>query len=188
MRVAALVMQHIPHPAKNKMPGGKQTGYQGNVMEREFSAGGVVVRPMRGRWWLAAIEPQGRSQHGKQPVLALPKGLVDSGETPEQTAVREVHEETGVSARVMCKLGDIKYVFTRTYGGGERVFKIVSFYLLRYQSGKLGEISSDMRIEVRRVVWLPLDEAPRRLSCKGEREMAEKALNYLHSTAKARGN
>ncbi len=145
-------------------------------MTREFSAGGVVLRQMRGRWWLAAIEPAGRS---RQAVLALPKGLVDEGERPEQTALREVREETGVEAELIGKLGDIKYVYTRSWAGGERVFKVVSFYLLRYQSGKLGDITPEMRVEVARAEWIPLHDAPRRLAYKGEREMAAKALEYV---------
>jgi 8-oxo-dGTP pyrophosphatase MutT (NUDIX family) len=148
-------------------------------MTREFSAGGVVLRQMRDRWWLAAIEPAGSSPAGKKTVLALPKGLVDAGETPEQTALREVREETGVESTLVGKLGDIKYVYTRSWAGGERVFKVVSFYLLRYQSGKLGEIAPEMRIEVRRAEWIPLEDAPRRLAYKGEREMAAKALECV---------
>jgi 8-oxo-dGTP pyrophosphatase MutT (NUDIX family) len=148
-------------------------------MTREFSAGGVVVRQMRGRWWLAAIEPAGRPPSAGKPVLALPKGLVDAGETPEQAALREVREETGVEALLVSKLGDIKYVYTRSWAGGERVFKVVSFYLLRYESGKLGEISPEMRVEVRRAEWIPLDDAPRALAYKGEREMVAKALEYV---------
>jgi 8-oxo-dGTP pyrophosphatase MutT (NUDIX family) len=148
-------------------------------MTREFSAGGVVLRQMRGRWWLAAIEPAGQASSGKKTVLALPKGLVDPGETPPQTALREVREETGVEATLVGKLGDIKYVYTRSWGDGERVFKVVSFYLLRYQSGKLGEIAPEMRVEVSRVEWVPLDDAPRLLAYKGEREMAAKALEYV---------
>ena len=70
-------------------------------MAREFSAGGVLVRWRKGRWWMAAIEPQGRttfSDTGKD-TLALPKGLIDPGEKPEQTALREIHEETGRGGR-----------------------------------------------------------------------------------------
>jgi 8-oxo-dGTP pyrophosphatase MutT (NUDIX family) len=156
-------------------------GYKGNTppMTREFSAGGLVVRPMHGRWWLAAIEPAGRSKSGKKTVLALPKGLVDAGERPEQTALREVREETGVESALVTKLGDIKYVFTRSWAGGERVFKVVSFYLLSYKSGRLGEIAAEMRVEVRGVEWIPLEDAPRRLAYKGEREMAAKALEFV---------
>ena len=148
-------------------------------MTREFSAGGVVVRQMRGRWWLAAIEPAGRSTSGAKTVLALPKGLVDAGESPEQTSLREVREETGLETKLVAKLGDIKYVYTRSWAGGERVFKVVSFYLLRYESGKLGEIAPEMRVEVCRAEWIPLDDAPRRLAYKGEREMAAKAIEYV---------
>ena len=150
-------------------------------MVREFSAGGVVVRQMRGRCWLAAIEPAGRSASGKKTVWALPKGLVDGGESPEQTALREVREETGVEAELIGKLADIKYIYTRSWGDRERVFKVVSFFLLRYASGKLGEIAPEMRIEVRRAKWIPLEDASQQLAYKGEREMAAKALAYIAS-------
>ena len=139
------------------------------------------MRQMRGRWWLAVIEPAGRSGPGKRAVLALPKGLVDAGETPEQTAIREVREETGLEATLVAKLGDIKYVYTRSWAGGERVFKVVSFYLLQYQSGRLGEIAPEMKIEVHSAQWIPLEEAARRLAYTGEREMAEKALEHVAS-------
>ena len=70
--------------------------YKGNLqMTREISAGGVVVRQMRGRCWLAAIEPAGRSAAGGKPVLALPKGLVEPGESALAAARREFKEETG---------------------------------------------------------------------------------------------
>jgi len=159
-------------------------------MVREFSAGGVVLRRMRGRWFLAVIEPhmerpkkasaasQQTSKH--DPVItALPKGTIDAGEKPEQTALREVEEETGVRAEMIAKLADIRYVYVRNWGDQARVFKIVSFYLFLYSSGKLGNIAPEMRVEVQRAFWLPLDEAPRKLSYKGEREMVEKALQYL---------
>ena len=148
-------------------------------MTREFSAGGVVVRHMGGRWWLAAIEPAGHPTSARKAVLALPKGLVDAGETPKQTALREVREETGLETTLVAKLGDIKYVYTRSWAGGERVFKVVSFYLLRYESGGLGEIAPEMRVEVGGSQWIPLDDAPRQLAYKGEREMAAKALAYV---------
>jgi 8-oxo-dGTP pyrophosphatase MutT (NUDIX family) len=138
-------------------------------MEREFSAGGVLVKTIRGRAMVAAIRPQGKPEG----VWALPKGNIDAGERPEETALREVLEETGVAGRLVEKLGDVKYTYTRRTG--LRVFKIVSFYLLRAGRGRLGEIEERMRIEVAEARWLPLEEAPRLLAYGGEREMAAKA-------------
>ena len=139
-------------------------------MPRELSAGGVVVRRLRGRWMLAAIRPNGKPEG----VWALPKGLIDSGEKPDATALREVREETGVDAELVRKLGDIRYVYTWE---GERIFKIVSFYLLRYRRGRLGAIDPAMRREVADARWLPLDDAPRLLAYRGERQMAELAMS-----------
>src|SRR5712671_2656467 len=145
-------------------------------MVREISSGGVVLREISGAWHVALIEPQKEiPATGKPPgkrvkaTLALPKGLVDPGETPPVTAIREVHEETGTVAELIAKLADIKYVYVRTWGDGERVFKIVSFYLLRYHSGRINDIAPEMRIEVKRAFWTPLPEAPALLSYKGER-------------------
>ena len=139
---------------------------------REISAGGVLVRLVRGRPMVAAIRPQGRPAG----VWALPKGLVDRGESPAETAVREVLEETGVGGRLVEKLGDVKYVYSR---GGERIFKIVSFYLLRAGRGRIGELEERMRIEVAEARWLPLEEAPRLLAYRGEREMAARAWERM---------
>jgi 8-oxo-dGTP pyrophosphatase MutT (NUDIX family) len=141
-------------------------------VRREFSAGGVLVRRLRGRWMVAAIRPAGR----KRPVWALPKGLLGPSEKPDEAALREVAEETGVEARLVTKLGDIRYVYT---WAGERVFKVVSFYLLRYSRGRLGDIAPEQRIEVDEARWLPLEDAPRLLAYRGEREMAEKALAFV---------
>jgi 8-oxo-dGTP pyrophosphatase MutT (NUDIX family) len=114
-------------------------------------------------------------------VLALPKGLVDPGEKPEETALREVREETGLVATTIAKLADIKYVYVRSWGDQQRVFKIVSFYLLRYESGEIDDVSREMRIEVRRALWIPLEEGPRKLSYRGERDVVRRAQQYLKS-------
>jgi 8-oxo-dGTP pyrophosphatase MutT (NUDIX family) len=138
-------------------------------MEREFSAGGVLVKTIRGRPMVAAIRPGGKPEG----VWALPKGNLDPGEKPDETALREVYEETGVHGHLVEKLGDAKYTYTRR--GGVRVFKIVSFYLLRAGRGRIGDIEERMRIEVAEARWLPLDDAPRLLAYGGEREMVQKA-------------
>lgn len=141
-------------------------------MRREFSAGGVLVRRLRGSWYVAAIRPAGK----REGIWALPKGLVDPGEPTDETALREVEEETGVRARLDGKLGDVRYTYAWK---GERVFKVVSFYLVRYSRGRLGDLQPKHRHEVADVRWLPLDEAPRLLAYGGEREMAERARTRL---------
>ena len=146
-------------------------------MLREFSAGAVLVRRLRGRWRLAAIRPGGKPEG----TWALPKGNIGRGESPEETAVREVTEETGLVGRSVGKLGDVRYVYTRR--GGERVFKVVSFYLLRYLRGRIDDVAPAFRREVAEACWLPLEEAQRLLSYPGEREMAQKALAMLASEA-----
>ena len=156
---------------------------------REFSAGGVVVRQIDGRWHIAVIEPRREPESGTSrrkktsplPILALPKGLVDPGEKPDQTALREVQEETGIIGALVEKLTDIKYFYVRSWSDRERVFKVVTFYLLRYESGTIDDISPDMRIEVERALWLPLDEAPKKLAYKSERDVVKKAQEYVGS-------
>ena len=144
-------------------------------MRREFSAGGVVVRRIRGAWHLAAIRPGGKTN-----VWALPKGLVGDDEAPADTALREVTEETGVRGRLVEKLGDVRYVYTWS---GERIFKVVSFYLLRYSRGRLGELPPETAHEVAEVRWLPVEEGPKLLAYGGERDIAARALASLHDGA-----
>ena len=134
---------------------------------REFSAGGLVVRRMRGRPFIAAV----RVKEGT--VLALPKGHIEQGESGAETAVREVREETGVDSRLIEKLDDIRYWYTRD---GARVLKVVSFFLLAYRSGSVRDYQ---REEVDSAEWIPLEEAPDRLAYRGEKEMARAALSKL---------
>ena len=141
-------------------------------MTREFSAGGVLVRRLRGRWWVAAIRPQGKPAG----TWALPKGLIDAGESGAETAVREVAEETGLRGTLEGKLGDVRYVYSR---GGERIFKVVSFFLLRYAAGRIGELPPGMEREVAEARWLPLEDAPHLLAYGGEKEMAVRAAASL---------
>src|SRR5437773_8993099 len=143
-------------------------------MRREFSAGGVVVRNLRGRPVLAAIRPAGKPEG----TWALPKGLIGPGERAEATALREVREETGVEATPVEKLGDVRYVYTWK---GERIFKVVSFFLFRYERGEIGDVPPEFAHEIEEARWLPLPDAADLLAYEGEREMARKALSARKS-------
>src|SRR5258708_6129062 len=155
--------------------------------------GGSVIRMQDDGWWMAAIElPPGAPAAAPDPtqravrskpkaVLCLPKGLVDPGEKALEAALREVREETGITAIPITKLGDSKYVYVRSWSDGERVFKIVSFYLLRYDSGRIDNVADEMRIEVARAKWVRLEDAPKLLAYGGERQMARRALQYLET-------
>jgi len=166
-------------------------------MVREISAGGVVVRHTPEGWMVAVIEPQREDSTSTAPsrkkppkgIFALPKGLVDEGEGAKETAVREIFEETGITAGLVAKLADIKYVYVRSWGDKERVFKIVTFYLFSYQSGNIDEIAPEMRIEVKRASWIPLEGAERKLAYRGERDVVRRAQEYLkaHSEELALG-
>lgn len=159
-----------------------------------------MLREISGAWHVALIEPQKTEPHLEEtpvdgakaaispaklprkrgrPVLALPKGLVDRGEKAEAAAVREVREETGIVAEPVTKLADNKYVYVRTWGDGERVFKIVSFYLMRYVSGEIDDLAQDMRIEVKRALWVPLSEAGKQIAYGNERKVLREAQEYL---------
>jgi 8-oxo-dGTP pyrophosphatase MutT (NUDIX family) len=140
-------------------------------VRREFSAGGVVVRRYGGAWRLAAIRPAGKAR-----VWALPKGNLGRGESAAEAAAREVAEETGLEVVPLGKLGDVRYVYTWE---GERVFKVVTFFLFRSPRGRLGTLDPAHRHEVAEARWLPLADAPRLLSYSGERAMAARAAERL---------
>jgi 8-oxo-dGTP pyrophosphatase MutT (NUDIX family) len=133
----------------------------------EFSAGGVVVRGHE----VIVIVPVRRNSRGSK-VLALPKGHPDGAETPEEAAAREVTEETGVTAELIEKLGEVEYSYER---GGRRVAKRVAFFLFEYRSGSVAD--HDHEIEDAR--WLPLEEAAEVLSYEGERRMVACALSRM---------
>jgi 8-oxo-dGTP pyrophosphatase MutT (NUDIX family) len=136
--------------------------------ESEFSAGGVVVNDDAEA---IVIVPTRRAADGSK-VLALPKGHPDGDETPQDAALREVREETGVRAEVVDALGEVRYWYQRD---GRRVAKVVRFFLLRYTGGSL----DDHDAEVEDARWMPLAEAAKVLSYAGERDMASRALSRI---------
>jgi 8-oxo-dGTP pyrophosphatase MutT (NUDIX family) len=133
----------------------------------EFSAGGVVVCNSD----VIVIVPVRRDAHGRR-VLALPKGHPDGDETPEAAATREVREETGVTAELRDKLGEVQYTYERR---GRRIAKRVAFFLFEYRSGNLAD--HDHEIEEAR--WMPLAEAAETLSYAGERSIVSRALSRI---------
>ncbi|HUE25220.1 MAG TPA: NUDIX domain-containing protein [Solirubrobacteraceae bacterium] len=114
------------------------------------------------------IVPARRGSSGGN-VLALPKGHPDGDENEIEAATREIHEETGVRAEPVEKLGEVQYTYERK---GHPVHKRVAFYLFEYRSG---ELAHDHEIE--QVHWMPLEEAARTLTYEGERQMVERALS-----------
>ena len=125
------------------------------------------MRRMEGRPYVAVVRV-------RDEIFALPKGHPSGGESPAEAAAREVREETGLEAELVEKLGDIQYWYARE---GQRVRKVVSFFLFRYSSGDV----ADHDHEVEEALWIPLEEAPGRLAYKGEREMAAAAMSRLDS-------
>ena len=134
----------------------------------EFSAGGVVVNADRE---VVVIVPTRRAADGSR-VLALPKGHPDGVETPVQAALREVREEAGVEAELVDSLGEVRYWYQRS---GNRIAKVVEFFLLRYVSGDV----DDHDHEVEHARWVPATEAVRTLTYAGERDMVRAALSRL---------
>jgi 8-oxo-dGTP pyrophosphatase MutT (NUDIX family) len=132
----------------------------------EVSAGGVVVRDGE----VVVIVPTRRAANGHK-VLALPKGHVDPGETPAEAAQREVREEGGVAGKLVGKLGEVRYWYQRE---GRRIPKLVTFFLFDYVDGDV----ADHDHEVEEARWVPLEQAARELTYKGEREMIDRAVGF----------
>ena len=139
--------------------------------EREFSAGGVVVRGEE----CIVIVPTRRASRGRR-VLALPKGHPEGDESGAAAALREIREEAGVEARLVEKLGDVRYFYQRD---GRRIAKVVTFFLFEYCSGAL----EDHDFEVEEARWMPLAEAENALTYRGEREMVARAR--LHPSCRS---
>ncbi|RKT51817.1 NUDIX hydrolase [Saccharothrix australiensis] len=133
----------------------------------ETSAGGLVLdAPHRAAAIIGRLDRRGRL------LWSLPKGHIEAGETAEQTAVREVAEETGIHSRVLRPLGSIDYWFVAE---DRRVHKTVHHFLLEALGGEL----SDEDVEVTEVAWVPLGELDERLAYADERRLVRRAVELL---------
>lgn len=141
-------------------------------MKREISAGGVVYKKLKVQnakfkiAWLVC-------KHSGYKKWVLPKGLISEGETAEVAAVREVEEETGVKAKILAKIKPVeKYTYSLN---GERVFKIVQYFLMEYMSGDI----ADHDWEMEQVEWLKFDEAYNRLEFAGQKRVLKQAKEMI---------
>ena len=140
------------------------------MRRREISAGCVVYRKAGEVAEVALIQPKDRT------AWALPKGLIEYGESPQTAAKREAREETGLSGEILAKIGAIQYSYTAKWENPpSRVFKIVTFYLLRVTGGD----TSQHDREVQRVEWFRIDEAIRTASYAQEKEVIRKAQSLI---------
>lgn len=164
------VKEPFPMASKNRLI--KRIGGQRSTrpasLKSQVSSGGVLYKKQDGQIEVVMIVPKGRN------VLTLPKGLLDEGEEPYTTALREVREETGLSGRIIEKIGEVSYWF---YIKEENVRckKTVHYFLMEYEKGD----TRDHDWEVQEVLWLPIDEAIQKATYKTDREILKKAKELI---------
>lgn len=138
------------------------------TIKNQVSSGGVIFRSRDGNVDVALVSVKGGT------VWCLPKGIVEKGEKPEEAAVREVREETGLSGRALRRIGDITYWYY-IKDDNTKCRKTVHFFLMEYLDGS----TDDHNWEVDAAEWFPIDEAVDRLSYKGDREIVKKARDLI---------
>jgi 8-oxo-dGTP pyrophosphatase MutT (NUDIX family) len=142
----------------------------------ETSAGGLVVRRAAGEYVAAVIARRNRAGRLE---WCLPKGHLEGDETPEQAAVREIAEETGITGQVLRRLGVIDYWFS---GTDRRVHKVVHHFLLVALDGEL-TVAGDPDGEAEDAQWVRLGDLPERLAYPNERRLADAARLVLDDDA-----
>lgn len=133
--------------------------------KRVVSSGGVIFRKVNGGFEVALVS--------RRNIWCLPKGLIEANETAEETALREVREETGLKGEILGKIGEVSYTFFRN----RRYFKTVHFYLLKFVGGSTDDHDSEMD----KVKWFPISDAVRVLTYVNERKIMRKALKMLEN-------
>lgn len=144
-------------------------------MKRQFSAGGIVFR---GKEVLlvrnASIKDERSStKYKKIAYWGFPKGHLEEGESSQDAALREVKEETGIDAKISSKVGQVSYIFTQY---GERIFKVVTFFLMEYEGGD----GKPQLSEVTQIAWMDPNDALKLISFKNDQEMLKQALKLLN--------
>jgi len=157
----ATVHQRSEQPRQPQLP-----------VSNEVSAGGIAIRIEDGVAYAACI---GRRNRAGRLEWCLPKGHLEGAETPEQAAVREVAEETGITAEVIQPLGTIDYWFT---GDDRRVHKVVHHFLLEAQGGDITS-ANDPDQEAEEARWIAVTHLVRELAFPNERKMAQAAAALL---------
>ena len=147
-------------------------GKKENKVTREFSSGGVVFKGKKDNiLWL--VTKSAVSDLYPKAVWRLPKGWIDEGETTEEAALREIKEEGGVEAKIIRKIETVKYFFTAPDRG--KILKFVTFYL----TGWVKDLPEGFGEETSEIAWLSFEEAYKKLSFRGEKEVLKKAKELL---------
>jgi len=146
-------------------------------VKREIAAGGAVFKKEDGKVLWLIVQPK-RSDLSKPIHWRLAKGVIEKGEATEKTALREVEEEAGIKTEVLDKVGKSTYFYTFK---GERIFKIIIFYLMRF----LAETGNGIdEVEIGETGWLPFKEAYQKLTFDSEKKILEKAKKILEEKEK----
>lgn len=141
---------------------------KGQKVIEAHSAGGVIYR------WNNSVPEIAVIIHSQGKIKSLPKGEIGENETPEETAIREVREETGLTGKIIEKIDNINYWFYSKEDNA-KVHKYVHYFLMEFVEGDI----NDHDWEVEEVVWVPIDRAGEVLSFKNEREVVSAASEKI---------